>query len=62
MVDGQMGRIDADIYFWQNWKAAGNTLAIHPAVRIGHMEEMVSVYDATMKLHHLYPSEWESMA
>jgi hypothetical protein len=53
------GRVDADIYFWKNWKKAGNTLAVHPHVRIGHMEEMVSMYDANFKLHHVYPNEWE---
>lgn len=33
--------IEADIVFWQNWKAAGNTLGVSPRVKVGHPEETI---------------------
>lgn len=35
------GRIDDDIFFWRQFKRAGNQLAMCPRVTIGHMELMV---------------------
>ena len=46
------GRLDDDMYFWDKWKAAGNTLAIAPAVVIGHMELVAMWPDRNMK--HIY--------
>lgn len=55
------GKIDDDIWFWRQWKQAGNTIAIDPGCRIGHMEEMVAYYDESMQLRHCYPSDWKEM-
>jgi hypothetical protein len=32
------GKVDEDIGFWENWRAAGNTLFLANRVAIGHME------------------------
>jgi hypothetical protein len=53
------GKIDDDIYFWTKWKECGNTVYIDPMVRLGHMEEMVSMYGDDGEIRHFYPSEWE---
>lgn len=34
------GRVDDDIYFWNNWVASGNTVSLATDVRIGHMQLM----------------------
>jgi hypothetical protein len=53
------GRVDDDIHFWRQWEKAGNSLYIDPKVRIGHLEEMVVVHDATTyETKHVYPSQW----
>lgn len=38
----QEGRTDADIYFWQHWRACGNTLYLANRVPIGHAELVIS--------------------
>lgn len=50
--------IDDDIWFWKQWREAGRNVFIDPLVRIGHLEEMVSVYDEQMEASHIHPSEW----
>lgn len=52
------GRMDDDIYFWGNWGDSGNSLYVHTGCRIGHVEEMVSEFDAGGKVSHAYLSEW----
>ncbi len=52
------GRMDPDIAFWSRWGAAGNTLFVHTGCRIGHVEEMVSEFDASGKVNHSYLSQW----
>jgi hypothetical protein len=51
-------KIDCDIWFWKQWREAGNTVYIDPNVRIGHMEELVAVFDDEMKVKHVYPADW----
>lgn len=51
-------KIDDDVYFWKKWNEAGHTLFIDPGCRLGHLEEMVTVFDERMELQHLYPNEW----
>lgn len=53
-------RTDADVSFWRSWEGAGNSLYIDPGTRLGHLEEMISMFDENMQLVHLYPKEWES--
>jgi len=43
------GQVDADIYFWKRWKAAGNTLFLAPRVVVGHMEEVITWPDKDFK-------------
>lgn len=62
--DGEWGdeRLDDDIWFWHQWRLAGNTIYVAPDVQIGHMEEMVAAYDpATMEPRHMYVREWREM-
>ena len=53
---------DPDIWFWRQWKHANNSLYIDWDVRIGHMEEMVSYYDAKGVIQRCYPDEWKRIA
>jgi hypothetical protein len=54
-------KIDADISFWKAWGEAGNSLYMDPGCSIGHMEEMITVFDEQMQVKHLYPKEWRAM-
>jgi len=36
------GRVDDDIFFWRQWKKAGNRLFVSPRVILGHGEYMVT--------------------
>lgn len=51
-------KIDSDVWFWKQWKEAGNSLFLDPGVRIGHVEEMVVLYEDDMTIQHVYPKEW----
>jgi len=55
----ESGKVDDDIWFWNQWKEAGNTVYIDPGCCIGHMEEMIAVYGPDMKPTHIYPKDWE---
>jgi hypothetical protein len=60
--DGTWGddRIDDDIWFWKQWKAAGNSLFMDPQTCIGHVEEMVATVDPeTFEIVHCYPDDWQ---
>jgi len=58
--DGTWGddRIDDDVWFWRQWEKAGHSCYIDPGCRLGHMEELVSVYDRDMNLHRYYMKDW----
>jgi len=58
--NGQWGdnRMDEDIWFWDRWKTAGLKVAMDPNVRIGHLEEMVTMFDENMNPQHVYPNTW----
>jgi hypothetical protein len=51
-------RIDDDIWFWKEWEKHGKTAYVAPDVRIGHIEMMVSEFDADMKVQHLHVPTW----
>lgn len=36
------GHLDEDLWFWERWREAGNTIGIATQVSIGHMELMVT--------------------
>lgn len=55
------GRRDADITFWDKWRAAGHSVYVAPDVRIGHLELVVSEYDlidGELKPVHRHITEW----
>jgi len=51
-------RLDEDIWFWHQWRLAGNSIYVAPDVRIGHLQLMVSDYDNDFKPRHMHISEW----
>ena len=51
-------KIDSDVWFWKQWKEAGNSIYLDPGTRIGHVEEMVVLYEDDMTIQHIYPKEW----
>ena len=51
-------RMDDDIWFWHQWRLAGNTIYVAPDCSIGHMEEMVAEFGPDMQARHVYPREW----
>lgn len=55
------GKIDDDVFFWHQWKEAGNSIYIDPGTRIGHIEEMVSTYDEQLRPVHVYFPDWQEM-
>lgn len=59
--DGGWGedKIDDDIWFWKQWKEAGRSLFLDPGCRIGHLEEMIAVFDENLKPVHMYPGDWK---
>jgi hypothetical protein len=57
----QEGKLDDDIYFWAKWREAGFRVFVDSSVSIGHLEEMVAVFDADGKHKHIYPHEWTEL-
>ena len=55
-------RTDSDVHFWFEWEKAGFTTYLDPGTRLGHMEEMVTVFDDKMQLQHHYPKDWAALA
>lgn len=55
-------KIDDDVNFWLQWEKAGHSIFMDPATRIGHLEEMVAIYDENLKPVHLYPADWVANA
>jgi len=53
-------KTDDDVHFWLQWEKAGNSIYFDPGTILGHVEEMVAVYDQELKPKHIYPSQWES--
>lgn len=51
-------RLDDDIYFWHVWRKAGKSIYVAPTCRIGHLEEMVAVFDDNLQPQHVYVHEW----
>lgn len=54
----QNNKIDDDVWFWRQWETAGHSVYIDPGCRLGHLEEVVTVFDEKMELHHYYPKQW----
>jgi len=51
-------KMDDDVWFWKQWFDAGRSVYVDPGCRLGHLEEMVTVFDSEMHLQHLYPKDW----
>lgn len=51
-------RTEADIYFWRQWEAHGRNLYLAHDVRIGHLEEMVTVIGDAWQPEHMYVGDW----
>lgn len=54
-------KIDDDVHFWFQWERAGRTIYMDPGVRLGHLEEMISVYDDRFNPIHVYPADWSEV-
>jgi len=50
--------IDDDIFFWKSWERAGLTCYVHPDVRIGHLEMMVTGFDEYHKPECMTVGAW----
>jgi len=55
----EKNRIDDDIWFWKQWKEAGNSLYLDAGCRIGHLEEMVATFSEDLTPMHVYPGDWQ---
>lgn len=53
------GKVDADIQFWNNWQAAGNTLYLAPRVIVGHLQELVTWPQHDMKPLYQTTSDYD---
>ncbi len=54
-------RVDSDCWFWKQWREAGLRIHCDPDCRIGHVEEMVAIYEydnGVMRPTHMYPAQW----
>lgn len=54
-------RLDDDIWFWHQWRKAGLNIYVAPTCSIGHLEEMVAVFDEHLKPKHIYMSDWRRL-
>lgn len=56
-------RKDPDIFFWEKFREAGNTVAVCPQVAIGHAELVITWPNQKLKAIHQYPTHfWNSGA
>lgn len=55
-------KTDDDVSFWRQWEKAGNSVYVDPGCRIGHLEELVTVYGDDMAPRHFYPTRWSEIA
>ena len=51
-------RIDEDIWFWKIWREAGKTLYVDAAVRVGHLELMVTGFDEDFEHEVMTIEKW----
>ena len=51
-------KIDDDIWFWNVFRQAGRRVWVDVETRIGHMEEMIAIYDENLQPKHIYPEQW----
>lgn len=58
--DNDSDKMDDDIYFWHQWRLAGNTIFVSPRCRIGHLESMVAEFDDEFRPRHVYFKDWKT--
>lgn len=60
-AEGDWGddKIDDDVSFWMAWEKAGNSVYLDPGCRLGHLQELISIFDENMQVKHLMTGEWE---
>jgi hypothetical protein len=51
-------KIDDDIWFWNRFREAGRRVWVDCETRIGHLEEMIAIYDENLQPKHIYPEQW----
>jgi predicted SAM-dependent methyltransferase len=51
-------RLDDDIWFWHQWRLAGNNIYVSPTCSIGHLEETVAAFDQELNPVHMYIADW----
>lgn len=51
-------RVDPDLYFWKQWREAGNTIFVDMHCKIGHLQPMVSQFDADFNARHVHVTDW----
>lgn len=51
-------KIDDDIWFWHQWKEHERTVFVDFDCSIGHLEEVLSVFDDEGKHQFVYPNDW----
>ncbi len=51
-------RVDDDVQFWHQWRAAGNSLHVASRVAIGHAELMVMFPDVNLEPLYQHPTTW----
>lgn len=59
---GWDGGTDDDVYFWRQWEKAGNSVYIDPGCRLGHFQEVITLYDEKGEIRHIYPNDWEAVS
>jgi predicted SAM-dependent methyltransferase len=52
------GRLDDDIYFWDRWKKAGNTLYLANRVPVGHLEVVATWPDRQLNTLYAKPDDY----
>ncbi len=53
------GREDADIFFWNKWRANGRNVFVLPGVRVGHLEQLIAMVDSDGITRHRYYHQWK---
>ena len=56
--EGEAGRVDPDIHFWRQFKAAGNSLGVAPQIAIGHAELKITWPGRDLKPVYQSPSAY----
>jgi hypothetical protein len=52
------GRVDDDVWFWNQWRKAGRSVFVDSSVSIGHLEEFITCFDAEGSHCVVYPKDW----